>query len=267
MASCILPDCVRCASSTKTKMLPLAAKSFGMLGLQLADERRPRPRRGPPRSRSRGTCGSSEQISHSRRLVQRAEQVGAAGGAVDRLVDAVEDALDLLVELGAVGDEQHAGVLLVLANPLGQPHHRQRLARALGVPDDAALALGDPLLRGLDAEVLVVAAGLLDAGVEDHEVVDRSPAAGPCEHSWVSARSSGFVDRRTASLPRQPVLLRRVDDRVAQALDIVAGHDELHRREERPDELRLLVADRLPDALRHRDLGALQLQRRQRRCR
>ena len=29
MASCILPDCVRCASSTKTKRLPLAGKSFG----------------------------------------------------------------------------------------------------------------------------------------------------------------------------------------------------------------------------------------------
>ena len=29
MASCILPDCVRCASSTKTKRLPLGAKSFG----------------------------------------------------------------------------------------------------------------------------------------------------------------------------------------------------------------------------------------------
>ena len=41
--------------------------------------------------------------------------------------------------------------------------------------------------------------------------------------------------------------------RVAQALDVVAGHDELHGREERADELRLLVADGLPDALRHRD--------------
>ena len=122
---------------------------------------------------------TSEQISHSARLVERVEQVGAARGAVDRLVDAVEDLLDLLVELGAVGDQQHPRVVLVLANPLGQPDHRQRLARALGVPDDAALALGDPRLGGLDAEVLVVAARLLDAGVEHHEVVDRAPAAAP----------------------------------------------------------------------------------------
>ena len=52
--------------------------------------------------------------------------------------------------------------------------------------------------------------------------------------------------------------------RVAQPLDVVAGHHQLDRREERADELRLLVADRLPDALRHRDLGALQLQRHER---
>ena len=38
IASCILPDCVRWASSTKTKRLPLAAKSVGKLGVQLGDE-------------------------------------------------------------------------------------------------------------------------------------------------------------------------------------------------------------------------------------
>ena len=65
-------------------------------------------------------------------------------------------------------------------------------------------------------------------------------------------------------LPLQPVLLRRVDDAVAQALDVVAGEDQLDGGEERADELRLLVADGLPDALGDRDLGALQLERRQR---
>ena len=61
----------------------------------------------------------------------------------------------------------------VLANPLGQPDHGQALAAALGVPDDAALAPLHELLRGLHAEILVVAAELLDAGVEDDEVVDQ----------------------------------------------------------------------------------------------
>ena len=116
---------------------------------------------------------TSEQSSHGVGGVQRGDQVGAALGAVDVLVDAVEDLLDLLVQLVAVGDDQHAGVGDVLANPLGQPHHGQALAAALRVPDDAALAPLHMLLRRPDAEILVVAAELLHAGVEDHEVVDQ----------------------------------------------------------------------------------------------
>jgi len=41
------------------------------------------------------------------------------------------------------------------------------------VPDDAALAAADELLRRAHAEVLVVAAELLGADVEHHEVVDQ----------------------------------------------------------------------------------------------
>ena len=85
----------------------------------------------------------------------------------------MKDLLDLLVQFGAVGDDQHPRILHVLAYPLGQPHHRQALAAALRVPDDAALAPADELLRGLHAEILVVAAELLDAGVEHDEVVDQ----------------------------------------------------------------------------------------------
>ena len=61
----------------------------------------------------------------------------------------------------------------MLPDPLGQPHHAQGLARALRVPDDAALARTNPLLGRLDPEVLVRTARLLNAGVEDHEVVDN----------------------------------------------------------------------------------------------
>ena len=122
------------------------------LAAELVDQRAEQPRRGG---------------------VQRGDQVGAALGAVDVLVDALEDLLDLLVELGAVGDDEHAGVRHVLADPLGQPDHGQALAAALGVPDDAALAALHVLLRGAHAEILVVAAELLDAGVEDDEVVDQ----------------------------------------------------------------------------------------------
>jgi hypothetical protein len=49
----------------------------------------------------------------------------------------------------------------------------QALARALRVPDDAALAGADMLLRGADAEILIMAAGLLGARVEHDEVVEQ----------------------------------------------------------------------------------------------
>src|SRR6266508_3841291 len=89
------------------------------------------------------------------RLVQGVDEVGTAARAVDRLVDTVEHLLNLVIEFGAIGSQQHARVRLMLANPLREPYHCERLARALGVPDDAAFALRDPSLRGLDAKVLV----------------------------------------------------------------------------------------------------------------
>ena len=61
MAVCILPDCVRWASSTKTKRLPLALKSVGSLALSSLDEvvvgLVARLRRRP----SRGTCGRASR--------------------------------------------------------------------------------------------------------------------------------------------------------------------------------------------------------------
>ena len=62
---------------------------------------------------------------------------------------------------------------------LGQHDHGQRLAAAGGVPDDAAGALalgvemGHAVDGGLDGEILLVAGDLLDAAVEDDELVDQ----------------------------------------------------------------------------------------------
>ena len=80
---------------------------------------------------------------------------------------------DLLVQLVAVGDDEDASLGVVLQQPLGDQHHHDALAAALGVPDDAALALGDALLRRLHAEELVRPRHLLVAGVEDDEVPDQ----------------------------------------------------------------------------------------------
>src|SRR6185437_9649466 len=61
----------------------------------------------------------------------------------------------------------------MLQQPLGEQHHQDALAAALGVPDDAALALADALLRGLHAEELVWPRNLLLTGIEDDEVADQ----------------------------------------------------------------------------------------------
>jgi hypothetical protein len=73
-------------------------------------------------------------------LSKVADTFGALG---IREAAVVEDVADLLVEFGAVGDDDNGRVLLgrVAAEFGGEPQHRERLARALGMPDHAA-ALG-----------------------------------------------------------------------------------------------------------------------------
>jgi hypothetical protein len=135
------------------------------------------------------------------------------GARVDVLAGALEDLLDRLVQLGAVGDDQHPRVRRVLAGPLREPHHDQALAAALGVPEDAALATAHGLLRGADAEVLIVAAGLLQPCVKDHAVVDglkqpllSAERAQLSPQRVVTGRRQN-LGRRLGLLPAQPVLL------------------------------------------------------------
>ena len=84
----------------------------------------------------------------------------------------------------------------MFANPLRQPDHGQALAAALGVPDDAALmalhvGLGLPY-----AEVLVMAAGLLDARIEDDEVVDD------LKQALLAAELAQFPEQRVVARSR-----------------------------------------------------------------
>ena len=109
---------------------------------------------------------------------------------------------DLLVQLVAVGDDEDARLGVVLQQPLGDQHHDDALAAALGVPDDAALALGDAFLRGLHAEELVRPRHLLLAGVEDDEVADQVEQPGLVAELGqrpVEQRSSGEWRRRHAA--------------------------------------------------------------------
>ena len=143
--------------------------------------------------------------------------------------------------------------MLALTDPLGQPDHGQAFAAALGVPDDAAFAALHTGLRRLYAEVLVVAADLLDARIEDDEIVDdlQQPllaaelAQLPKQRIVVSTRMGlGFF-------PVQPVFLRCLDHAVAQTLSVVARHHELHGGEERLDEFLLLAVEVLANTLGH----------------
>ena len=134
--------------------------------------------RGRPRKLRRVELVDQRADQARRRRAQPAHELVAARhprrwriGANDARV--AHHALDLLVELVAVGDDQHTGIRLAFEDPFGQQHHKDALARPLGVPDDAALALGQPLLRQLHADELVLPGHFLDARVEDHEVPDQ----------------------------------------------------------------------------------------------
>ena len=198
--------------------------------------------------------------------VQLLGQVGAAPGAVNPLLDAEKHLLDLAVQIGTVGDDQHPRAGDVFQNPLGQPHHGQRLAAALGMPEDAALAAAEEGLRGLHPEILVLAAQLLDAGIEHHEVVDQLQQPRFFAHlQQLAVQQVGLLRHRPAVLnPAPPILLRRLDSGVAQALAIIARHQPLLGGEEGLDECLLLIVQMLADALGHRDGGAFQLQHAQR---
>ena len=166
---------------------------------------------------------------------------------------------DLLVEFVAVGDDDNAGILLVLADPLCEPHHHQRLARSLRVPDDAALLLLDPRLGGIEREDLVRTHHLLHARVEDDGIVDESQEPlrlehlkdravhrvlhlRKCEHAlrtWFPARF----------FPFEPVLRRRQRRPVLDALGFASRNQQLRRREKAGDLAVLLVAPVLADTL------------------
>ncbi|MCY1299122.1 hypothetical protein D9M69_474710 [compost metagenome] len=61
----------------------------------------------------------------------------------------------------------------MLQQPLGNQHHQDALATALGVPDHPTFMFGDAFLGSLDALELVLTRHLLLAGVKDDEVADQ----------------------------------------------------------------------------------------------
>jgi len=96
----------------------------------------------------------------------------AAHAGMDAFVHALEDLLNLIIQFSAVGDDQYAGIAVVLTYPFCQPYHSQGLSAALGVPDDAAFPAVDEVLCRLYAEVLVVTTEFLITRIEDYEIMD-----------------------------------------------------------------------------------------------
>jgi hypothetical protein len=240
------------------ELLDVAALVPAFLAAELVDERAEQPGLG---------------------LVELVDEVGARFRAVDVLVDALEDLLDLLVQLGAVGDDEDARAGHVLADPLREPHHGEALSGALCVPDNPALAALHVVLGGAHAEILVVAAELLGARVEGDEVVDQLQEAGLPEElqegsiqriaphravvrfgEVLAVLGISGAPARAFFFPDEVIFLGGQDGAVTEAFAVVAGQHVLDGGEERLDELLFLVVEVLADALGDGHAGALELQ-------
>ncbi len=147
--------------------------------------------------------------------------------------------------------------------PLGDEHHEDALAAALGVPDDAAFALGDALLRGLHAVELMYPRNLLSPRIKDDEVPNQIEHPGLLAHL-----RQGPIEQGTGAdlfgvdvlfgLPRHEEFFVRRGGAVAQTLGVVAREEELSRGKEPLIENLLLICDELAYAVGQFDGAALQ---------
>ena len=121
-------------------------------------------------------------------LAQQSAQVGAALGLGVFLGDdsgAGEGAIDLVVEIEPIGDHHEGPIAGNFAQGfLGEEHHREAFAAALGMPEDAEAAvffdfsIAAQIAQGLlDAEILMVLGndllGALAAVVEEDVIFDQ----------------------------------------------------------------------------------------------
>ena len=110
-------------------------------------------------------------------LLDHREEFGPRAGMAHKTVAVLEGLLDLHIQLGAVRHDDQARILelLIEGEGLAQHHHRQGLARTLGMPDHPALSasFAVALLHlfddRLDAEELLMAGDLALAVVKEGE--------------------------------------------------------------------------------------------------
>ena len=198
--------------------------------------------------------------------IELGKEIRPAATAHNRFVDPQKDLFDLLVQLGAVGDDEDTGVGDIFAQPLGEPDHGQTFAAALGVPEDAPFALTHPRLRCLDAKVLVVATELFGAAVKDSKVVDQFQQARlVAELNQMTVERARRQNRGGVFLfPGEVIFLAGFDGAVAQPFAVIAGQHQLHGGEEGLDKELLLVVEILANAFADGNGGALEFQHPQR---
>jgi hypothetical protein len=223
---------------------------------------------------------------------QQLLELGGVAGLLDALAGELGGGGELGLEVLAVGDHHHleAAQRRVGTQLAHQEHHGEALAAALGVPDDAAAAVGLAVLAARlaalqalhgpgDAAELLVAAHQLDglaADVHEQGVVAHDvEQVGPGEHAGDQALLGGEVRHaeidghlrlahRRHRLPAQ-VVGEAGADGADTGLVEVAGHQELAGGEQRRRALVLAdlalqkalvvvaaqLVHRLADPLRH----------------
>ena len=177
-------------------LLALRERRAGEADVAGIREHLPHPRREHAQLRALGFIHQHEnlggfvlELARGQRLVelvnQRGDDVRLAirhqfhqmpprFGTIRRQAAGREGVAELLVEIDAVGDQHDArrADIKIEHQRLGQHHHRQRLARTLRVPDDAAspspgiVALLDPTDDALDREKLLVTGNLAPPAIE-----------------------------------------------------------------------------------------------------
>src|ERR1035441_10014225 len=149
---------------------------------------------------------------------------------------------------------------IVFQQPLGEQHHENTFAAALGVPDYSAFLAPDALLRGLYARELMRPRHFLSAAIEDDEVADEIEQTVLVAHLGKRTVQNRAGGRRVCvcRLPFHKKLLPCGDRPVAQSLGIAAREHELYSGEKGLVENLLLIGNELANAVRHLDRAALQ---------
>ena len=104
-------------------------------------------------------------------FIQDRKQIGTAFRPVHLFFYIDKEALDLIVQFVTVGDDNHAAVVNVLDDPLGEPYHDERLAGTLRVPDNTAFAVLNTLAGSNVRKILVMATDFLDSRILNHKVM------------------------------------------------------------------------------------------------